>query len=353
MSNDSAGARLAHSAGWERHASLEEAGFSRRGMEAFEHELLKLPTTSALVVSGGKIAYTYGDIAQVSYLASARKSVLSILYGNYVASGLIRLDKSVAELGIDEDGGLLPVERTATVRDLLTSSSGVYYPAASRGSAPNLQARGSQVPGRHFAYNNWDFNVLGAILASATGRSVFDLLERDLARPLAFEDFDPQRQRMLRLRDAKSRYAAYHMFLSARDMARLGMAMIRRGRWRGRQVVPEAWVKERTAVHVPAADVGAGSPVGYESPVGYGYLWWIPSEGRRTPAWKRSFLAVGNYGQFILGLPAIDTVIVHRRAVTDEFAIARNLGETNFEPAGVSAETFLRLSDLVVAAQKV
>ena len=40
-------------------------------------------------------------------------------------------------------------------------------------------------------------------------------------------------------------------------------------------------------------------------------------------------MASGQFGQFVLVLPAIDTVIVHRRAVTDEYAVARNLGKTD------------------------
>jgi len=344
--DSTAAARPSHARPWERFPTVEDAGFTPTGIAAFEQELLELPTTAALIVSAGKIAYAYGDIAQVSYLASARKSVLSMLYGTYVERGLLALDSRLADLGVEEDGGLLPIERTATVRDLLMSSSGVYYPAASIGSAPDLPARGSQTPGARFAYNNWDFNVLGAILESATHRSVFDLLERDLARPLGFEDYDPQRQHMLRLKGARSRYGAYHMFLSARDAARLGLLMIRQGRWGRRQLVPQAWVRESTALHVPAARVGEASPMGY------GYLWWLPGESRKTAAWRDAFLAAGNYGQFILCLPAIDTVIVHRRAVTDEFAIARNLGDTTFAPAGVSSEAFLRLADLVIAARR-
>lgn len=328
--------------GWSRHRSAEDAGFVPGAIAAFERALFELPTTSALIVRGGKIAYSYGDISEVSYLASARKSVLSMLYGRYVAQGLVRLDSRMSDLGIDEDGGLLPIEQTATVRDLLMSSSGVYFPAASIGSAPDLPTRGAETPGAHFAYNNWDFNVLGAILERATKRTVFDLLERDLARPTGFEDYDPRRQHMLRLKGARSRYAAYHLFLSARDCARLGLLMVRGGHWATRSLVPESWVQESTTVHVPADKIGP------DSQMGYGYLWWIPTERRKMPDWRGAFLAAGNYGQYILGLPALDTVIVHRRAVTDAFAIARNLGDTNFAPPGVNAETFLALADRVV-----
>ena len=93
------------------------AGYAPAGFEAAEAKLVALPTTSLMVVTGGRVVYRYGDIAQVSYLASARKSVLSMLYGKYVANGTINLDRTMGELGIDEDDGLLPIEKTARVRD--------------------------------------------------------------------------------------------------------------------------------------------------------------------------------------------------------------------------------------------
>ena len=124
--------------------------------------------------------------------------------------------------------------------------------------------------------------------------------------------------------------------------------MIHEGRWSGRQVIPSGWVQQSTTLHVKAADIGNGKGL-----LGYAYLWWKPSESRRGPEWDGSFLADGNFGQFILCLPAIDTVIVHRRAVTDEFAIARNLGKTKSGPAGgsVSIADFLAIADTIIAAR--
>ena len=330
---------------WERYANAETAGFRPAVLQAMESALYAKSTTSLMVVKAGKIAYSYGDISHVSYLASARKSVLSMLYGKYVANGTIDLKRTIGGLGIDEGGqGLLPIEKTATVRDLLMSSSGVYWPAGSPGSDEATPPRGSKKPGSYFHYNNWDFNVAGAVFEKLTGKSVFQALQQDLAVPLQFQDFDLARQRMLGYRSEPSRYKAYHMFLSGRDMARLGVVMLQGGSWNGRQVIPAAWVKESTTVHVRAADMAgrAGS--------GYGYLWWKPSEGRKGSEWAGSFLANGAFGQHILGLPAIDTVIVHRRAVTDEFAIARNLGTTDARPAGGEVD-FLAIADMIVAGR--
>jgi CubicO group peptidase (beta-lactamase class C family) len=87
-------------------------------------------------------------------------------------------------------------------------------------------------------------------------------------------------------------------------------------------------------------------------PLGYGYLWWLPEARSSTQDWARSFLAAGNYGQFILGLPQIDTVIVHRVAVTDEFAVARNLGKDISSLKGVSPDEFLKIVDVVLSARK-
>ncbi len=331
-------------ADWERLPSPEAAGLGAADVAALEEVLFGLPTTALLVIRSGRIAYSYGDIVQSSYLASARKSILSMLFGNHVANGTIDLDLTLGELGIDDAGGLLPIEKTATIRHLLMSSSGVYAPAGSPGANDATPPRGSKQPGSHFHYNNWDFNVAGAVFQQLTGKSVFQAFAEDLAGPLQMQDFDPARQRMLGYEANPPRFKAYHMFLSARDMARLGLLMINGGRWNGKQIVPEAWIAESTALRVKAEDVAANSPLGYA------YLWWVPSESRKGPAWVGAFQASGNFGQAILCLPAIDTVVVQRRAVPDELAIARNLGRTRIEPPSVSAADRLRIADMVVDA---
>ena len=335
---------------WERFGSAETSGFHSAGIDALEQTLFTKPTTSLLIVTRGKIAYSYGDISHVSYLASARKSVLSMLYGNYVANGTIDLDETLGDLGINEAGeGLLPVEKTATVRHLLMSSSGVYLPESNpSGNSLAPPPRGSKKPGEYFYYNNWDYNVAGAVFEKLTRKTIFRALADDLAAPLQFEDFDIERQRMLGYPSAPSRFKSYQMWLSARDMARLGLLMVNEGVWNGRQVIPASWVRESTALHVKSAALSNMSGV-----MGYGYMWWKPTVSKKAPEWADSYLAVGNHGQFILGLPAIDTVVVHKRALPDEFAIAINTSRTKAQPIGgpFSYVDFLALADMIIAAR--
>ena len=281
-----------------------------------------LPTTCLLVLRHGRVVYEYGDPAQVSYLASARKSILSLLYGRPVTDGVIDLASTLEELDIDDVGGLLPIERRATVRNLLTARSGVYHPAAGAtdlGIA--LPERGSKQPGAEFHYNPWDPNVLATIYEQRTGRRVLDALAEDLADPLGFADFDPTRQRALG-RPERSRHLAHHMFLSARDLARIGLLVADGGRWNDRELIPPGWLQESTA----------------PQPKNYGYLWWI------FGPW---LLAAGAFGQYLGVLPAEGLVIVHRVAIADEVAIARNNEGGTGETQGLVVREFGQLVRLI------
>src|SRR5690606_17503158 len=88
-------------AAWERIQTPETAGWSSAGLEAVRQKLSTMPTTGLMAVVGGRVLMEYGDVAAVSYLASVRKSILSMLYGIYVDRGVIDLDLTLAELGID------------------------------------------------------------------------------------------------------------------------------------------------------------------------------------------------------------------------------------------------------------
>lgn len=317
-----------------------DKGWRAEGLHEGEKRLYEMPTTEMIIVTDGEVVYEYGNPNNVSYLASCRKSILSMLYGKYVANGTINLDKTLAQLNIQDNEKLTEAEQQAKVRDFLISSSGVYHPAGSPGGDDNNPERGTHKPGTFFQYNNWDFNVLGAIFEKETGRTVFEALEKDFAIPLGFQDYEPKRQRMLGYGD-RSRYLAYHLFLSARDMARLGQVMVQDGQWNGAQIIPADWVKESTKQRV--------LPAATKMNVGYGYLWWLPQN--KAAAWQGSYCGFGHFGQQLLCLPAIKTVIIHRRAVTDSFAMARNRGETMFQPPSVAHSKFLEVADTFVQAR--
>ena len=295
---------------WEKVADPETAGWSKAGLEAFRVELARTNTAGLVVVNAGRVIFEYGDVSAPRVVASVRKSLLSVLYGNYVAAGKINLDATLAALGIDDIGGLSDKEKQATVRDLLEARSGVYHAASNSGDdSAHAPPRDSQAHGTYFLYNNWDFNALGTIFEKQTGRNIYDAFESDLARPLGMEDFDRGAQRKSG-NLSKSMHPAYHIRISPRDLARIGYLMLREGNWAGQQIVPRAWVKESARVITPAAQMN--SAAARRGPLGYGYLWWVWDARWATGPFAGAFTAHGLGGQHLSVLPALDIVVAHQ-----------------------------------------
>ncbi len=263
-----------------------------------------------VVVEHGRIVYSYGDLTAQSYLASVRKSILSMLYGIEIARGHIDTSKTLATLGIDDLGGLLPREKEATIQDLLGARSGVYHIASYAGDfLAEAPPRGSQKHGTYQLYSNWDFNALGTIFEQETKRNLFDALEQEIARPIQMQDF----RRDLQKKEGdstRSIHPAYPIFLTTRDMARIGLLMLHNGNWNGKQIVPRDWVAKSTGIITPAAQLNPSRI--RRDRVGYGYLWWVFDGPWNTGPYEGAYTGIGAIGQFITVIPKLDLVIAHK-----------------------------------------
>jgi CubicO group peptidase (beta-lactamase class C family) len=299
---------------WERVEKPESAGYSSARLQALRGWLQSLDTTAMMVSVGGRSLFEYGDLTHQSYLASVRKSVLAILYGKYVESGKIQLDKSLRELEFTDVGGLSPREQEATIEHLISARSGVYHLASNPGDSTNsAPPRSSQRPGAYYLYNNWDFNAAGAVFEKLTGRDIYDALDTDLAKPIAMQDFDRARQQ--KSGDSnRSTHKAYHIWLSTRDMARVGLLMLSQGNWNGQQVVSREWARRITSLVTPLNEMNPPElrSLGTGSRWGYGYMWWVWDAPNSQGPFEGAYTGMGAGGQYITVLPKLDMVIAHK-----------------------------------------
>jgi CubicO group peptidase (beta-lactamase class C family) len=274
-----------------------------------------LGSAAVVVVVDGMLAVAWGAIDRPLNCHSIRKSLFSGLFGIYVHEGRVALTSTLADLDIDDCAPILTSqERQATVEQLLMSRSGIYhwanYQAAFDRSC--LPPRGTYPPGAFFMYNNWDFNTLGTIFEQCAQQRIFEAFEQRIAIPLQMEDFS--------LRDTEyvggpdSMHPAYVFRMSARDLARYGLLYLRNGRWRDQQIIPEAWVGASTTAY-------SRSPDGR----GYGYMWWVAVEGVLLPnitVGVGSYAAFGVGGHFMVMLPELQMIVVHRYDTdTEDFEI--------------------------------
>ena len=191
-----------------------------------------------------------------------------------------------------------------TIKDLLTMSVGhkteplrsviVMQPDWIRGF---LKTPIEYAPGTKFLYNTLATYMLSAIVQKATGQSLIDYLEPRLFKPLGISGVDWEY-------DSKGiNTGGWGIRVKTEDMAKLGLTYLNGGKYNGKQIISNAWVKEATQKHIdqnPEASQAKKDSSDWIQ--GYGYQFWRCRNG--------AFRADGAYGQYIVMMPEQDAVVV-------------------------------------------
>ena len=340
--------------GW-RKATAGEAGLSEeklRAMSAAVRSENFKKIGSILVARHGRLAYedyVEGDADTLRDTRSATKSIMDILVGIAIGEGkLSGVGAKVLTLLPDHARRLQnpdPRKSSIAVEDFLTMSSPLEcddWNDASRGNEErmylvedwtqfvlDLPVRGrmhlgeqiEQPPyGRYFSYCTGGVFVLSEILEKATGVRTDRYAQEKLFGPLEITNVRwvysplniPQTGGGLRL--------------SSRDLLKIGQMYLDGGRWSGRQIVSQEWVRQSTAPHARIDETTE-----------YGYLWWLKSfkSGEKTHA---AFFMTGNGGNKVVVFPELDLVAV--------------ITSTNYNTRGMHEQTEKLLTDYILASME-
>ncbi|WP_328856604.1 beta-lactamase family protein [Williamsia herbipolensis] len=148
-------------------------------------------------------------------------------------------------------------------------------------------------------YNSGETQILGALIAHATGRTVADYMTEKLVEPLGFETPGFW---VTDMRGTEMSYGGLN--LTARDFARLGELYRNNGTWHGRSIVDPAWVHDSTTIDAPIREAGHPIVGDHAIDLGYGYQWWIPA------GHHGDYCAIGVLNQLVYVNPATKTTIV-------------------------------------------
>jgi len=277
---------------------------------------------NGLILRHGRIVAAWGDTRRVDMTFSVAKSYLSILAGLAFQDGLIAdLDQGVGEsVG---DGGFDGAHNGAiTWRHLLQQTSeweGTLWgkpDLIDRNRDLALEGRGKAKgthrdlapPGGFWEYNDVRVNRLSLALLRRFGRALPDVFAERIMRPIgasASWEWHGYRNSFVEIggKMVQSVSGGGHwgggVFIHAEDQARIGLLMLRRGRWGERRLLDERWI----ALSIEPC------PIKPE----YGFLWWLNrGGGRYRAASPESFFAVGAGGNVTWIDPATGIVAVSR-----------------------------------------
>ncbi len=209
--------------------------------------------------------------------------------------------------------------RELTVQNLLTMSVGQEPALMGAGANDDwirtfISLEPVHKPGTVFLYNNMATFMLSAIVQQVTGQTLFDYLKPRIFDPLSIcgidWDMNPQgiNLGMIGLR------------LRTEDMAKFGQLLIQGGRWNGKQLVPEQWVKEATSFKIESGDPSNKMPKDKNDwGQGYCYQMW---RGRNN-----TVRLDGMAGQFVVLIPDQDAIVVltaNARNTQEEMNLVHN-----------------------------
>ncbi|MCX7515159.1 serine hydrolase domain-containing protein [Frateuria hangzhouensis] len=299
-----------------------DVGLDEGRLGALVARLQQTPAAGAPQVQGlliarhGKLVveeYFHGfDAARPHDTRSAGKTFAPLLVGLAMAQGRgIGPGAPVLALLPDRAGsaGQDPRKARITVADLMSMTSGLACDdndPQSPGNEDTMQGQHRQddwyrytlaLPmardpgGPQAVYCSAGINLLGAVVAKATGQWLPAFFDQYVARPLQMHGYH------INLMPGGEAYLAGGIYLRPRDMLKLGQLYLSGGTWNGRRIVDQAWVRASTTEH---SHFGPGH--------GYGYGWHLHTfhAGGRD---YREYAAEGNGGQFVIVLPELDVTV--------------------------------------------
>lgn len=274
--------------------------------------------TGLLILKNGAIVaehYRYGRTEDARFLSfSMAKSVTALLIGIAQARGHIASLDDTAQTYVKTLEG--SAYGATTVRQLLRMSSGLTFTERydgtddmarlSRASFVRSQTAVTEVlrgisnrhspAGTKFVYASAETDVLGRVLAAATGRSMADLTAEWLWQPIGAE-----RDAFWRIAGDGQEVANGGFNASLRDWGRLGLLLANDGRVDAQQVVPREYLLDATDA---ARQPYAFRPRAATPYLGYGYQFWL------LPMAERTFVLQGVHGQAVYVQPSTGIVMV-------------------------------------------
>jgi CubicO group peptidase (beta-lactamase class C family) len=251
--------------------------------------------------------HPYYQGRDVHTLQSVTKSIAATVIGIAIGRGDIA-GVSVPALSFFKDKDLARVDprlHKATLEDVLTMRSGIEWHEGDRpldDTNTTVQLEKSRdwiqftldqpmdaAPGTKWTYNSGGSQLLSGMIRTATGRFIDAYASETLFRPLGIRDFHWKKT------PTGHPDTEGGLYLSATDLAKIGLLYLRDGVWDGTRILPEGWVRSATTRHV------TGLPGGWD----YGYQWWLTTRDGVEIRVGRGF-----GGQLLIVIPSRDIVAV-------------------------------------------
>jgi len=263
-------------------------------------------------------------------LRSTSKSIRSILLGIAIDKGFIDnindpitkyLKSPVPKKHLDKR------KLEITIKHLLTMSSGLDcndWDKKSKGQEDKVYKKKDWLqytldlpmvnnPGEVSHYCSMGVILMTEIISQTSGMSINEFADEHLFKHLGIDNV-----KWGHTSDGEVIASGKRLYMTSRDMAKIGQLILNKGKWNGKQIVSEDWIEEST------------TPKTKITGIDYCYLWWnIPFTTNEKTIISKT--ATGNGGQYIMIIPEMKLVAVFTGGAYNSqedklaFAIMKNI----------------------------
>jgi CubicO group peptidase (beta-lactamase class C family) len=258
---------------------------------------------SLLVFRNGKlVAEAYPNdpenIGKYNNIQSCTKSITAMLLGVALQQNILTsLDGKLYDIYPDLFDGDM-AKREVTISDALTMRSGLdfrndkhtqkLYSTTKNSTAFVLSVDRKSTPGTAVQYNDGDPHLISKVIEIKSGKSLADFANEHVFQKIGISNWQWESAK-----DGTT-FGAFSLFLTARDLGKIGQLLLQNGRWENEQLVDPSYLQRAVSKHVN----------GNLNKKPYGYYFWL------YPQWK-AYAAWGHGGQFLFVAPDKNLVAVY------------------------------------------
>ncbi|WP_025743505.1 serine hydrolase domain-containing protein [Aquimarina pacifica] len=269
---------------------------------------------STLIVKDDKIIleeyFDKNTIETKHDMRSATKSVISIAIGIAIDKGIIAsIDDPILKYlhDISPNKNIDKRKEKITIRHLLTMSPGLDcndWDKQSKGQEDKVYKKNNWLqytldlpvinePGTTPLYCSMGTVLAAEVISQASGMSFEDFVNMYLFTPLGIKNVHwghtSKRKEIIS--------SAKRLYMTSRDMAKIGKLIVQNGQWNSNQIVSQQWIENSTAIHTKLKGIE------------YGFLWWkIPFKVAQNKI--MATIASGNGGQYIMIFKELNMIAV-------------------------------------------
>ena len=266
---------------------------------------------SGVVIRGGKLVYSWGDLQKQYDLKSTTKSIGATALGVALMHGRVSLEQNAVDC--------LPGFATPPAQNRLTSwinEITLFHLATHTAGFDKPGGYGTILtrPGAEWAYSDGGPNWLADCLTHVYERDLEKLMFERVFEPIGIEREDLRwrnnQYRTHELDGVSRREFGSGVYANVEAMARIGRLWRDGGVWEGKRILDSDFVERASGPLPELVDLPVRLAEQYPQAANhYGLLWWNNGDGTIKGVPRDAFWSWGLFDSLIVVIPSLDMVV--------------------------------------------